>query len=397
MTDRRLRIVVGGFLGLLPAGGIAWDYLQYPLGFAMLGHDVYYVEDTLQWPVYQKAGSKWDDSSANVAYLNNVMDAFGFAGRWAYRDEASGKCFGLDLDTLQEVCRTADIFVNVSCSTFLRDEYRRIPIRILVDSDPMFTQVQYENQATMSSGNTGMRELLTGHTHLFTFGENIGAIDSRVPTCGLTWQSTRQPICLTHWPVTPLPSKSTAAYTTLMNWVAAAPMQYANESWGQKNVEFPHYFTVPRRLPQVPFAIVVNQTTGAPFPAEEARRNCWQVLDPDEHAPDWHSYRDFIQRSRGEFSVAKETYVKARTGWFSCRSACYLASGRPVVAQETGWSRYIPGGLGLLPFHDLETAIDAVKRIESDPNTHAKKARETAEEYFDSNRVLQNMLACVGD
>jgi hypothetical protein len=294
------------------------------------------------------------------------------------------------------VCRTADIFVNVSCSTVLREEYRRIPVRIVVDSDPMFTQVQYENQAMMSSGNTAMQELLMGHSHHFTFGENIGAEDSRVPNCGLTWHSTRQPICLSHWPVTPLPNDHAAAYTTLMNWSAAPPMQYANESWGQKNAEFPRYFSVPRRLHDVPFAIVVNQTTGAPFPAEEARRNSWQILDPDEHAPDWHSYRAFIQRSRGEFSVAKETYVKARTGWFSCRSACYLASGRPVVTQETGWSRYIPGGLGLLPFHDLETAIEAVKRVESDPNEHAKGARETAEEYFDSNRVLQDMLGRVG-
>src|SRR5262245_42636528 len=138
---KKLRIIVGGYIGLLPAGGITWDYVQYPVGFAELGHDVFYIEDTRVWPIYQTEGSDWGDCSSNISHLTSVMEAFGLQDRWAYRDEASGKCFGLSEERVQEVSRTADVFINISCSTFMRDEYRQIPARVLVDSDPMFTQI----------------------------------------------------------------------------------------------------------------------------------------------------------------------------------------------------------------------------------------------------------------
>ena len=139
-------IIVGGFIGLLPAGGVTWDYLQYPLGFSLLGHDVYYIEDTRLYPVYQRAGSDWNDASSCIEHLKQVMKHFGFEDRWAYRDEASGKCFGLSEKKIESICAAADVFVNVSCSTFLRDEYLSIPVRILIDSDPMFTQIQYQTK-----------------------------------------------------------------------------------------------------------------------------------------------------------------------------------------------------------------------------------------------------------
>ncbi len=192
----RLRIIVGGFLGLLPAGGVAWDYLQYPVGLAALGHDVHYVEDTRLWPVYQTSGNSLPDCSANLAHLAEVMEAFGLRERWAYRDEVSGQWFGLEEAAVRELCRTTDLLINLSCSTFLREEYRAIPVRALVDTDPMFTQIQYATQTSFTAGQPGMRELVEGHTHLFTYGENIGAIDCRIPTAGYSWRPTRQPICL---------------------------------------------------------------------------------------------------------------------------------------------------------------------------------------------------------
>ena len=139
-----------------------------------------------------------------------------------------------------------------------------------------------------------------------------------------------------------------------------------------------------------------QKTTGTPFPIEAARRQGWRVLDPAVIAPDWRAYRTFIQESRGEFSVAKETYVKARTGWFSCRSACYLASGRPVIAQDTGWSRYLPTGEGLFAFDDQRSAVEALDRVTAEPDLHARAARALAEEYFDSDRVLSKMLTDLG-
>lgn len=395
---RKLRIIVGGYAGLLPAGGITWDYVQYPAGFAAMGHDVFYIEDTRLWPIYQTAGSDWGDCSANVAHLKAVMEAFGLAGRWAYRDEASGKCFGLTEEAVREIARTADVFVNVSCSTFLRDEYRRIPVRALIDSDPMFTQIQYLSQQMFTPGESSLRESVDAHTHHFTFGENVGASDCRMPECnGIRWRPTRQPICLDRWPASELPDvrDERAAYTTLMNWTAAKPLRYEGESWGQKDVEFRRFFKLSLRVPEIPLAVAVGQTGGAgsPFPCEEASAAGWQVLDPAREAPDWRAYRDFIRRSRGEFSVAKETYVKARSGWFSCRSACYLASARPVVTQETSWSKYLPHECGLLAFVDEAGAIEALQRVASEPARHARAARRIAEEFFDSKRVLGRMLA----
>jgi hypothetical protein len=213
-----------------------------------------------------------------------------------------------------------------------------------------------------------------------------------MPDCGIDWLPTRQPVCLDRWSESELPHGG--AYTTLMNWTAAPPLEYAGERWGQKDVEFRRFFDMPAAVEGIPLAVAVGQTGGAgeAFPAAAARAAGWQVLDPAEHAPDWRAYREFIARSRGEFSVAKETYVKARTGWFSCRSACYLAAGRPVVTQDTGWSRYLPAEWGLLAFDDAAGAADTLRRIEAEPARHARAARAVAVEFFDSRRVLGRML-----
>jgi hypothetical protein len=397
-TDGRLRIVVGGFLGLLPAGGITWDYAQYPVGFAGLGHDVFYIEDTRLWPVYQRDNDGGFSCAANVAHLASVMKFFGLGNRWAYRDEASGECFGLSEAAVQEVCSTADVFVNISCSTFVRDEYRAIPVRILIDSDPMFTQIQYATQAAFTPGESGIRGVVADHTHHFTFGENVGAEDCRMPLCGVQWHPTRQPICLEHWPVTPLPRTADAAFTTVMNWTAGRPLTYQGEDWGQKDLEFRRFMALPQQVPQIPLAVAVGQTgnTEGCFPRAEAERIGWRVLDPDICATDWIAYRHFIESSRGEFSVAKQTYVKGRTGWFSCRSACYLAAGRPVITQDTGWSDYLPSGMGLLAFEDPDGALDALDRVSVDPEAHGRAAREIAEECFDGRRVLGDLLQRVG-
>lgn len=391
-TTERLRIVVGGFLGLLTAGGVTWDYVQYPVGFAALGHDVVYVEDTRLWPVFQKGSGDGSDCAPNVAHLSRVMDAFGLGDRWAYRDEVSGRCFGLSEETLRELCRTADVFVNLSCSTFLRDAYRAIPVRVLIDTDPMFTQIQYERQTGFTPEQSGMRAMVDGHTHHFTFGENIAAGDCRVPTCGIPWRPTRQPICLDKWPVTPLPVGDDAAFTTVMNWTAAPPLEYAGETWGQKNVEFARVATVPQMVPTLPLAVAVSQTTGDGFPIDALRNAGWGVLDAGRTVSDWRDYRRFLQRSRGEFSVAKETYVKARTGWFSCRSACYLASGRPVVTQDTAWTRYLPSDCGLLAFSEPSEAVEALRRVAAEPEKHARAARAVAEEHFRAERILDALL-----
>ncbi len=390
---KKLKIIVGGFLGIMPAGGITWDYVQYPLGFLLMGHDVYYIEDTRLYPIYQKPGSNWNDASTCVQHLQEVMEYFGMKDRWAYRDEASGKCFGLSETKIKEICSSADMFVNISCSTFLRDEYLQIPIRVLIDSDPMFTQIQFSAPQMFTPGEPGMKAMVNAHNYLFTFGENMGAADCLVPGGGLTWYTTRQPVCINYWKVQP-GLRPAASFTTLMNWTAGKQLLYNGQTWGQKDIEFKKIMQLPKLVPEARLSLIVNQTGGTAqtFSEGSVKKEGWHLLDADSNAGNWIKYQDFLASSRGEFSVAKETYVKATTGWFSCRSACYLAAGKPVVTQDTGWSKYIPAGKGLFAFTDLKSARSALSEVVVNYDQHAKEARIIAEEYFDSNKVLGNML-----
>jgi hypothetical protein len=390
---RKPRIVVTGFVGLFPFGGVAWDYVQYVLGFAALGWDAIYLEDTGAWPVYQDG---YQDCSLNVAHIAATMERFGLADRWAYRDAISGECFGLSNSALREFCRTADVFLNLSCSAMLRDEYATIPVRALVDTDPMFTQIQYLSGRSLEGGPSGMRQLIEDHTHRFTLGASVGSAYCQIPTLDLHWHPTRPPIVLKLWDATDPPIGTPSCYSTVMNWRVVDDVEFEGQQWGQKDVEFLRFLRLPGRVPEIPLGVAVSQTPGTEFPLEAARDAGWIVLDPALCAYDALSYQEFIVASRGEFSVAKQTYVKANTGWFSCRSVCYLASGRPVVTQDTTWSRLLPSGRGLIAFHDEETAVEALRQVEADPKAHSKAARAIAEEHFDSKVVLSEMLAQMG-
>lgn len=388
----RLRIVVGGFIGLFPAAGVVWDYLQYVLGFERLGHDVYYVEDTGVWPVYTDSRRMSEESVRHVA---KVMSAFDLSGRWAYRDEVTGTWFGMSSQAVEKVLRSTDVFVNVSCSSVIRDVHAAIGTRILIDSDPMFTQMQYVSDgAGFTPGAASSRELIDAHTHAFTFGESIATSTSRVPTCGVDWKPTRQPICIDLWP--PSPPPRTAAWSTVMNWTAGPDVWFDGERWGQKNAQLLAIRALPARVPQLELSLVIRHHREAESPQTLLEPYGWVVRDPAEVVPDWHSYRQFLSESAGEISVAKHTYVKARTGWFSCRSACYLASGRPVIAEDTGWSEHLPHGIGLIPFTTEDDAVEALHAATREPARHGAAARAIAEECFASDRVLTSLLEHAG-
>jgi hypothetical protein len=181
-----------------------------------------------------------------------------------------------------------------------------------------------------------------------------------------------------------------------MNWASGKVLRVDGETWGQKDVEFLRVMDLPGRVPEIPLAVAIGRTGGDAFPVGEIVAAGWRLLDPSTICPGWAAYRDFLRGSRGEFSVAKETYVKALTGWFSCRSACYLASGRPVVAQDTGWSRVLPTGRGLFAFSGVEEAAEALRAVASDPVGHGRAARAIAEEFFDSRLVLSDLLERIG-
>jgi len=391
----KLRIIVGGYIGLYPTGGATWDYIQYPLGLKLLGHDVYYIEDTGQYPVFQKEKDAWDDASYCISYLKEVMERFGMNDRWAYRDVASGKSFGMTQEKILELCASADVFINISCSTYSRDEYMRIPIRILIDSDPMFTQMQYllqENSGSGVSQSWTTKQMVESHTHLFTFGENIGSADCKIPTLDHQWITTRQPIVLDLWHNTN--TNPIMGFTSIMNWSGRKKLIFEDQEWGQKDMEFEKIKDMPHRLQDLNFEVVINRPLNkeSQFSLIEFEKLGWKILDPQDFVNNFSDYRNFIFNSTAEFGVAKETYVKSNSGWFSCRSACYLAAGKPVITQETGWSKYIPTGNGLFAFKDIESAEEAIKKVNSDIKQQSIKAQEIANEYFDSTKVLTDLL-----
>lgn len=396
MPSDKMRIVVGGFIGLFPTGGATWDYLQYPLGLHLMGHDVYYIEDTMLYPVYQAAGESWDDCSFGVAYLKQAMEKVGLGDRWAYRDVASGKLFGMSEAALKDVCATADVFINVSSSVWMREEYARIPVKMLVDTDPMFTQFQYhEKMEKGGEAAAAATAYMRSHDLFFTFGLNIGKPDCRIPQFDFNWLTTKKPIIMEEWKN---PSRANYKYgfTSIMNWTERPDFMYQNEEWGQKNKEFKKFHALPAITGQ-PFEIIVNRpkdavTTKAINHLVELG---WDILSPDELISDKENYRDFVQSSMAEFSITKETYIKSRSGWFSGRSAVYLASGRPVITQDTQWSKYIPSGNGVIAINDLDSAVAAVNEVTGNYQHHSKAAVEIANTYFDSYKVLGDMLSHV--
>ena len=393
---KKLRIIVGGYIGLYPTGGVMWDYIQYVIGLKELGHDVYYIEDTGQYSFYRNPEDPWDSSYKVVEYLKREMEKFGLEDRWAYRNLFNGECAGLSNKQVLEICSTSDVFINISASSIFREEYLKIPVKILIDSDPMFTQVQYLSEIENKSDYyVADRIKLSDYNYHFTFGENINSKNCRIPILDIKWLETRQPICLSYWSNGKLLPKKKIKFTTVMNWSTRSKLKFENEEWGQKDVEFLKYLSIPTQFKKAEFEIILSVSAGFKDKVDLnlIKGNEWEIHDPELTIGTPDEYKKFIQSSSAEFSIAKEAYVKSRSGWFSCRSACYLASGLPVVTEETGWSDFIPSGKGLFAFSNEGEAISSIKEVEENYERHCKCALEIANEYFDSKKVLSNLLS----
>jgi hypothetical protein len=180
-----------------------------------------------------------------------------------------------------------------------------------------------------------------------------------------------------------------------MNWISYKPCEFGGEQWGQKDVEFMKFIDLPQRTKQ-PFEIAMGRGAGKLRPTELLLQKGWTIVEPDQALPDPWKYRDYLRGSKGEWSVAKQGYVKSRSGWFSCRSACYLALGRPCVLQDTGFSNVYATGRGLFAFGSMEEIIDAINRINANYAMHSRAARALAEQMFDARRVLGQMLENIG-
>jgi hypothetical protein len=389
-----LRIVVTGLAAAYPLGGVFWDYFQYVIGFRRMGHDVLYIEDTGKW-CYDPAGQTYSESGANnAAYLARQIARIDpeLNGRWFYRDSI-GQGYGVPWPRVVEFCRAADLFVLISGSCCMREEYYAASRLGFIDSDPVYTQGSFLAALKDGSDREARErvEMIRRVDAFFTFGENIDRPDCRIPNAGLRWIPTRQPIvldCFASGAVAPAARRR--VLTTVASWEPAekAPT-VGGVAYAGKSAEFERFINVPA-LSALPLEVAIS----GPAPLARLRAAGWQLADGHHISVDPWTYRDYLANSFGEFSVAKNAYVQSRSGWFSGRSACYMALGVPVIVQDTGFAAAgsIPGGEGVLPFSTAAQAQAAIAALAADPERHTRAASEIAREYFASDRVLGRLL-----
>jgi hypothetical protein len=385
--ESRGKIIVFGILFFYPLAGVTYQFLHYLIGLRRLGYDPYYIEDSGRWIYDPRIDEFSPDASGNVAMVAPLLNAYGFGGRWAFRGAyPDGQCYGLSEAELIGLYRDADALLNVTGAQELREEHLVCPRRIYVESDPFSSQVK-----TAQGDSFTVTQLELHDTH-FSFGENLGAPDCGAPVDGHTWLPTRQPIAMELWQ-NPY-SGHDGVYTTITTWHnKGKDLTYQGETfYWTKDREFEKFLDVPQ-LHSATFELA----TGASDEVQRRLRNYgWRYLSSMPISRDALAYRDYIQRSRGEFTVARDQYVRPYTGWFSDRSACYLAAGRPVITQETGFTKFLPVGRGLFAFKTMEDILAALDKIESDYGAHRRAAQEIAAEYFATERVVGSLMHRAG-
>ena len=381
---RGLTIIVAGMIAGDPyQGGATWAVLQYVLGLRQLGHDVYFVE-----PVAADKLQPRDTGlscSTNAAYFRAVMRQFGLESRAALLLAGTTQTVGLPYESLRTVAAASDCLINISGMLADPALTESIPVRAYLDLDPGFNQLWCAAE--------GIDVGFDGHTHFVTIGPALGEADCVIPTCGRTWIATRQPVVLSEWPRAGRPTHD--AFTTVANWRGYGSITYKSVFYGQKAHAWRGLMSLPGKTREpfmVALAIHPEEQRDLALLAEHG----WTLVDPAKVTDTPESYRAFVQGSKGEIAVAKSGYAASRCGWFSDRSVCYLASGRPVVAQDTGFSRFLPTGEGLFAFETTDDACAGIAAVVGDYERHSRAARAIAEEYFDASRVLPQLLERVG-
>jgi hypothetical protein len=379
-----LSIVVSGMIAADPCqGGATWAVLQYILGLKQLGHDVTFIEPLKKAALRPEAAPL--SESRNGVYFREVMQDFGLVESAALLLADTSETLGPDYRQLLQITRRADVLLNISGMLEDPELIGRIPVRVYIDLDPAFNQLWQAAQ--------GIDMRFSAHNRFVTVGQAIGQDGCAVPTCGVAWIPTLQPVVLRHWP--PANAIIDDAFTTVGHWRAYGSIEHQGVFYGQKAHSLRRFMELPGMTSakfMLALAIHLDETNDLAL----LHSNSWGLLDPGQVAGTPQSYREFIQGSRAEFGLAKSGYVVSRCGWFSDRSACYLASGRPVLAQDTGFGRFLPAGTGLLAFDTVDEALAGIEAIRTSYDVHARAARTLAEEYFDSDRVLNRLLQSIG-
>jgi hypothetical protein len=366
-------VIVSGMIAATPwQGGAAWAVLQYLLGLRRLGCSVYFME-----PV----GDPQELSADVPRYCEQVLREFGFDDRWALIPPRGTDTIGMRRDQIESAAREAELLLNVAGMLSDADILDHVPVRAYLDLDPVFTQLWH------SSEGVDMR--LDGHTHFVTVADAIGRPHSEIPSCGRGWLPTLPPVVLDQWPVAARLERR--AITTVGHWRSYGSIHHNGVQYGQKVHSLRPLIDLPSRSSvELALALAIHPDETADLAA--LRGNDWNLLDPAEVAATPDDYRRFVQGSWAEFGLTKAGYVVADSGWFSDRSACYLASGRPVIAQDTGFQRRLPTGAGLFAFSTADDALSAIEELQRDYERHRLAAREVAATHLDSDRVLGSLV-----
>jgi hypothetical protein len=376
-------IVAGAIANKPGNGGESWVRLSWALGMRKLGFDVHLVEqiDPLHCVAADGHNVPFEESS-NLAYFRAVVERFGLARNATLI--CGDQSYGLRRSELQQLAAESELLLNISGHLALADVTQRVRKRVFVDIDPGFTQLWH------AAG----RARLAGHDFYFTIGEHIGTPSCTLPTGGIAWRPIRQPVVLEDWPVTP--GADQARFTTIASWRGSyGPIESNGKRYGLKVHEFRKFMTLPAHTAGC-FEIALDIHPADHADLADLQDNGWQLSDPRRVAADPDRFRAYVQASAAEFSVAQGIYVESECGWFSDRTVRYLASGRPALVQDTGFSRTLPVGEGLLAFRTLDEAAAGATDVVEHYERHARAARNVAEEFFDSDRVLGRMLEDIG-
>jgi hypothetical protein len=386
-------VVSGALANRCLNGGGAWVRLNWILGFQRLGCRVYFVEEIKQATCQDAAGAPCAFAdSVNLAYFKEITRQFGLDETAALIYEGGQEIHGPGQAELLALAESADLLVNISGHLACEPFFSRFRRKAFLDIDPGFTQIWH------AGGITGAR--LAGHDKYFTIGENIGTPACSIATNGMSWERVRPPVVLPEWPVTS--AAADRRFTTVASWRGPyGPVQYQGKTFGLKVHEFRKVFALPERSRQpdgspCQFEIALNIHPADEKDLQALLRHGWRITNPRQAAGDPASFRRYVQDSAAEFSPAQAIYVETGSGWFSDRTVCYLASGKPALVQDTGFSRNYPVGEGLLAFRTLDEAVAGAEAIFRDYEKHCRAAREIAEAFFDSDKVLSRFLKEVG-
>ena len=377
------RIVLNGTIVRYPLGGMNLWYMSYLAGFKKLGHEIYFVEKST-WENSCYDVSKrimTSDCSYGLSVIKAIMKRFGLEDHWCFVDEKENY-HGLSKKELGEIFSSADLFIDMEWDEWEQESYR-IPKRFFFDGEPGWCQMKLMN--LIQSGAS-----IPKYDFYFTAGKNVGSEESAIPLAGVTWHHSYTPIL----PDDTIEIKNTedAAFTTVMNWHSNHVLAYNKKTYGQKDMEFEKFIDLPGRTSQR-LEVAVS---GANVPKQRLIDKGWWVSNADDIAQSIRSYLTFITRSKGEFSVAKNVFVETQAGVIADRSAYYLYYGKPVVLQDTGFSKHLPCGAGLFAVKNSEEAAAAIERINQDYKKHSKAAQEIAREYFMADKVVQKILDVAG-